>query len=338
MFQKLQKVLNADLALFFNADFNIAYFAGVKPNVACLVIPASGKPKLFVPGFEAARMAKASTIDVVQVGRDFLKEVCRQFPAKKIGIIPNAISHAIAQKVKVEWNAELVSIEEQCQDLRLTKSAEEISRITKACAITDALFQEICSNMHKFKTERDVFTFLNMRISQFGFEPSFPAIVASGKNSATPHHIPTSAKLKGFTVIDFGIIYRNYCSDITRTVFVGTPSEKQRKVYERLLSVQEKCIEKMMPGVVLEDIDDFAHREIGPSMIHCIGHSLGIEVHDVQPRPWTLQPGNVITAEPGTYADFGIRIEDDVLVTEKKPVVLTHAPKNLIVCRRVVNR
>lgn len=337
MFGRLQRFLqdeNIDLALFFNSDLNIAYFAGVKPDAACLAIPASGKPMLFVPGFEAPRMAKFSSVEVVQVGKDFLKTVRENFPVRKIGIIPNSISFSTAQKVKDEWHAELVSVEHICRDLRLVKTREEIARITKACAITDVLFEEICQNMHKFRTERDVSVFLNTRMSQFGFEPSFPAIIAAGKNGATPHHVPSNSKLSGFTVLDFGIIYRNYCSDITRTVFIGTPTEKDRKVYDNLLDVQKKCIEKIKPGVTLEEIDEYAHKEVGPSMIHRLGHSVGIEVHDVQPRPWTLQPGNIVTVEPGTYTSFGIRIEDDILVAEKGPVLLTRAPKELRVFRR----
>jgi Xaa-Pro aminopeptidase len=337
MFGKLQRVLQnerVDLALFFNADANITYFAGVKPDSACLAIPSSGKPKLFVPGFEAPRMAKASAIEVVQVGRDFLKLIHAYFPAKIIGIVPSSVSYASAQRVKDEWNAELVSVEDACRDLRLIKTPEEVACITKACAITDVLFEEICEHMPLFKTERDVSNFLNMRMSQFGFEPSFPAIVASGKNGSTPHHVPANSKLNGFTVLDFGIIYKNYCSDITRTIFIGTPTEKDRKVYDNLLSVQKKCIKKVKPGVTLEEIDEYAHKEIGPSMIHRLGHSVGIEVHDVQPRPWTLQPGNIVTVEPGTYTNFGIRIEDDILVTEKNPVILTKSPKNLIIIRR----
>jgi Xaa-Pro aminopeptidase len=168
-----------------------------------------------------------------------------------------------------------------------------------------------------------------------GVEPSFPSIVASGKNGATPHHVPTAAKLSGFVVLDFGIIYRNYCSDITRTVFVGNPSSADRKTYERLLKVQEECIKKVVPGAKFEQIDAFAHKKVGTAMIHRVGHSLGIDVHDVQPRPWTLQAGNIVTIEPGTYhkGKFGIRIEDDILVSNNGSTILTRASKELRVIR-----
>jgi len=327
--QKFLKAKEIDLALFFNADANITYFAGVKPDIACLAMPAAGKPVLFVPGFEADRMSRASSVKVVQVGKDFLKSVHKLFPASRIGIVPDSISYSTAQKIKAGWSAELVNIEDACRDLRLVKTGEEIKLITKACAITDSLFDELCRNMHLFKTELDVSTFLKMRMNQFGFEPSFPPIVASGKNGATPHHVPSDSKLSGFTVVDFGIICRNYCSDITRTIFVGKPADKDKKAYEKLLEVQEQCIKKIKSGITLEEIDKFAHENVGTSMIHRVGHSLGIEVHDVQPKPWILQPGNVVTIEPGTYGKFGIRIEDDVLVTEKGPVLLTKSSKNL---------
>lgn len=318
-----------DVALFFNQDANLTYFTGVKPHLACLAIPSSGKPLLFVPGFEAERMAKASRVDVVHIEKDLLGTIYKQFPGKNIGVVPSALSFANAQAIRSKWNAKIVSIEDKCIDLRLKKSKEEIAKITKACAITDCLLDELCKNLPLLKTELDAASFLNSYMSQMGFDPSFPAIVASGSNGATPHHVPSHSKLAGFTVIDFGIIYKNYCSDLTRTVFIGKPSQKDRNVYQKLLQVQENCIKKVKPGITLQEINEFARKSVGKTMIHSVGHSLGIEVHDVQPKPLLLQPGCVITIEPGTYPGlFGIRIEDDVLVTQKGPVVLTRSSKN----------
>lgn len=340
MFGKFQKLLqreNLDLALFFNSDANITYFADVKTDLGCLAVPASGKPLLFVPGFEADRLEKLSKVEVVKVGSGFLKDVHKLFPGKNIGIVPGLISYSQAHALQSEWNGKLVNIEEFCKKLRVVKSKEEIRRIAKACAITDCLFEELCAHMHLFKTELDIATFLKLRMSQFGFEPSFPPIVANGKGGAVPHHVPSNAKLNGFTVIDFGIVYENYCSDITRTVFFGVPSEKDKKVYNNLLKVQEDCIKKAVPGAKFEDLNEFAQKSVGKTMIHRVGHSLGIEVHDVQPRPFVLEAGNVITIEPGTYpGKFGIRIEDDVLVAEKGPVVLTKSAKKLRVFERKV--
>ncbi len=334
-FQKYLKDEEIDVALFFNDDSNLTYFAGVRPEMACLAVPSSGESLLFVPGFEAARFSKTASVNVFQVGRDFLKDVRKEFPGKVVGIVPSAVSFDLANKVKSEWKCEFSSVEDKCRDLRVVKTEAEILRTAQACRMTDKLFEELCDNFKSFKTELDVAAFFKSRMCLLGVEPSFPSIVASGKNGATPHHVPTAAKLSGFVVLDFGIIYRNYCSDITRTVFVGNPSSADRKTYERLLKVQEECIKKVVPGAKFEQIDAFAHKKVGTAMIHRVGHSLGIDVHDVQPRPWTLQAGNIVTIEPGTYhkGKFGIRIEDDILVSNNGSTILTRASKELRVIR-----
>ncbi len=333
-FQKYLQIEAVDVALFFNDDSNLTYFSGVKADMACLAIPASGKPLLFVPGFEAERLARSATVDVVQVGKGFLKAVRDEFPGKKAGVVPSCISYADAKAVEAEWR-KVVSVEEKCTELRLVKTREELARITKACAITDVLFVELCENMKSFRTELDAATFLKSRMSLLGFEPSFPPIVAAGRNGATPHHVPGHGKLSGFVVLDFGIVYKNYCSDITRTVFVGNPTAADKRVYENLLKIQKACIHKVSPEILFEDIDALARKMVGSSMIHRIGHSLGIDVHDVQPRPLMLREGNVVTIEPGTYHPnkFGIRIEDDILVTKKSPIILTRSSKELVVIR-----
>ncbi|HLF54092.1 MAG TPA: Xaa-Pro peptidase family protein [Candidatus Nanoarchaeia archaeon] len=330
---ELQKYLQGkiDIALFFNNDANITYFSGTKPENACLAIPANGKPALFVPGFEAERMKETSTIEVVKLDKDFLKNICSRFPARKIGIIPGAISYQTAEAVKTMWNAELVSVEQKCKELRMAKTKEEIARTTKACTITDEILQDLFDNIGKCRTEIDAATFLKTKMSQYGLEQSFPPIVATAGNAAIPHHIPENAKLKGFTVIDFGIIYKNYCSDITRTIFVGSLTDKQREIYEKVRKVQEASVKKCSIGNTLDKIDEEGHKALGEKFIHRIGHSLGIEVHDVQTRPLKLKEGMIVTIEPGLYekGKYGIRIEDDVLITKDKPVVLTKTTKKL---------
>jgi len=325
-----------DLALFFNKDSNLTYFSQAKPDYACLAMPANGKPILFVPGFEAERIAKQATVEVVKTDRNVLEKVRALYPARKIGVISNQLTYANAQKIQKLWNAELTDISAQCTRMRLVKNEEEIAKITKACAITDHILQELCAKLPQYKTELDAATFLKTRMSQYGFEPSFPPIIATAGNAATPHHVPTHTKLNGFTVIDFGLIYKNYCSDITRTVFIGKPAERQKKVYARVLEVQEESIRKCKSGITLEEIDKEAHEKLGPEFIHKIGHSLGIEVHDVQPSPFEFEPNAITTVEPGVYLPkkYGIRIEDDILVTKKEPIVLTKTTKELISIRR----
>lgn len=332
--QRQLKASNVDTALFFDEDPNIRYFSGVPVEKGCLVVPAKGKPVLFVPGFEADRLSRSSAVKVVKCGRSMLDDVESYCRIDSAGVVPSNVSYAVVDAL-AKRKVQLSDIGELCTSLRVVKSKEEIARHAKACAITDVLFEELLKMLPNCRSERDAVSYLKWLMAQAGFEPSFAPIVASGRNAAVPHHVPDDTKLSGFTVIDFGIVYENYCSDMTRTVYIGVPSKRERDVYEKLLAVQESCIGRMRAGESFEAVDAFARKSVGKSMIHRVGHSLGVEVHDVQPRPWTLAPGNVVTVEPGTYPGrFGIRIEDDVVVTKSEPVVLSRAPKDLILVSR----
>lgn len=333
-FQKCLSKVGVDFAILFDADSYLSYFAGVKAERACLVIPKSGKSLLFVPGFEADRLSKESDIEVVKTDRDLLGNVKSRFSGSRVGVFSDGISYQQALALQSAWKCELVDVEGLARDLRVVKSREEINRISKACAFTDVLFDELVSNFHLFKSEVDASAFLKSRMALFGLEPSFSPIVASGRNAATPHHVPSQSKLSGFTVIDFGVVYKNYCSDMTRTVFVGSPSSADKKVYDKVLSVQGDCVDRVLSDVSLDYVDGFAREKLGKFFVHRIGHSLGVEVHDVQPRPWIFRPGNVVTVEPGFYTDkLGIRIEDEVLVTNRGAITLNWSSKALISIR-----
>lgn len=325
-----------DVALFFNTDPHITYFTGATPEYACLAIPAKGKPALYIPGFEAERIARQTRCKVINPGKNFFESIYRAFSAKKIGVISKHLSYATAKHIQKQWKAKLIDITHACTDLRVIKTSEEIRHITKACAHTDHFFSELVTHLPKCKTELDVASILKHYLTNYNLAPSFPAIVATGKNAATPHHVPSNAKLNGFTVIDFGIVYKNYCSDMTRTVYFGKPTAKEKAIYTNLLAVQNASVERAMPGTTLEAIHDRAKKTLGKPFIHNIGHSLGIEVHDAQPRPLPLIPGTVITIEPGVYTKghYGIRIEDDVLVTRKQPIRLTNSTRELLAIRR----
>lgn len=172
---------------------------------------------------------------------------------------------------------------------------------------------------------------------------SFETIVASGARSALPHGRATSAPLpcRGFLTLDFGIILGGYCSDMTRTVYLGRPKVDERKAYEAVQEAQEAAVAAVAPGVRCGEVDEAARgvlRRAGfaEAFSHSTGHGLGLEIHE-PPRIGAgqtarLQAGMVVTIEPGIYLAnrFGIRIEDMVAVTETGGQVLTPAPKALI--------
>ena len=145
---------------------------------------------------------------------------------------------------------------------------------------------------------------------------------------------------KGFCVIDFGVKYNGYCSDMTRTVFIGKPTKKDRELYDLLLQAQEECVAMVKSGIVAKDIDSHARKVLGKYskyFIHGLGHQLGIEIHENSKRGinkrgnFKLKEGMVITIEPGIYLPRrgGVRIEDDVLINESGLESLTDLPRKL---------
>ena len=146
----------------------------------------------------------------------------------------------------------------------------------------------------------------------------------------------TSKKIsKGFVVLDFGVIYKCYCSDITRTVYVGKPNVKEVYTYDKVLRVQEECINMLKPGGKCSDVFDYSNKQLGKKFTHGLGHDIGLEIHELPNlKPKTnevLKPGMVVTVEPGLYLkEFGIRIEDDVLITKIGYKILTKTKKELI--------
>jgi Xaa-Pro aminopeptidase len=172
---------------------------------------------------------------------------------------------------------------------------------------------------------------------------SFETIVASGVRSALPHGRATTTRLprKGFVTLDFGIIHGGYCSDMTRTVYLGRPSVKERTAYEAVLGAQEAGVEAVHAGASCGEVDEAARsvlRKAGlaEAFSHSTGHGVGLEIHE-SPRIGTgqktrLLAGMVVTIEPGIYlaGEFGIRIEDMVAVTRTGGRVLTPSPKALI--------
>jgi len=192
----------------------------------------------------------------------------------------------------------------------------------------------------KFKTEAQVKAFLEYETKKKGCEMAFPTIVASGKNSSKAHHNTEDIKLKkGFCVIDFGIRYKNYCTDTTRTIYLGKPSKKEIEVYNFLLGVQKKAIGRVRSGEKCAGLFEQVKKDLGKNskyFTHGLGHGLGIKVHEfpdlTEKSKHKIKENSIFTIEPAVYLkNFGIRIEDDILVTKDKIEVLTKVGKDLLI-------
>jgi len=228
--------------------------------------------------------------------------------------------------------------------LRLVKDDEELALMGEAALVGCRLFEHVLGFIRPGLMEVEVAAELEHQARLEGAEGmSFETIVASGMRSALPHGRATTTRLprKGFVTLDFGIILGGYCSDMTRTVYLGRPKPKERAAYEAVLEAQEAGVKAVHAGARCGEVDEAARgvlRKVGlaEAFLHSTGHGVGLEIHE-SPRigagqKTRLLAGMVVTIEPGIYlaGEFGIRIEDMVVVTRTGGQVLTPSPKALI--------
>jgi len=230
------------------------------------------------------------------------------------------------------------------EPLRWIKDDDELVLIKDAAQLGCKLFDHILGVIEPGIAEIEVAAELEFKARKLGAEGmSFETIVASGVRSALPHGRATTALLprRGFLTLDFGVILKGYCSDMTRTVYLGKPKLNERNAYEAVLEAQESAVAAVAAGVSCGDVDEAARgvlRKAGlaEAFTHSTGHGVGLEIHE-SPRigaaqTTRLEAGMVVTIEPGVYfaGQFGVRIEDMVTVTRSGALVLTPATKTLI--------
>jgi Xaa-Pro aminopeptidase len=235
----------------------------------------------------------------------------------------------------------LVATERLVERVRLIKDADELDALREGGRRLSRIAREVPALVREGRAERAIAADIDAAMREAGFSrPAFDTIVASGPNSALPHARPTDRLLQtgDATVLDFGGVYDGYCVDLTRTVQLGAPSAALARLYSAVAEAQQAAIRAVRPGVTASAIDGAARAVLeryglGEAFGHGTGHGLGLEVHE-EPRiarqtprltDHAVEPGMVFTIEPGAYVPGvgGVRIEDDVLVTENGCEVLT---------------
>ncbi|MCD8919203.1 M24 family metallopeptidase [Staphylococcus gallinarum] len=228
-------------------------------------------------------------------------------------------------------------IDQTIKALRNVKSDSEITKIKKACELADKCIEIGVAYLSEGVTEREVVNHIENEIKRYGVnEMSFDTMVLFGDHAASPHGTPGNRKLQQdeFVLFDLGVIYDNYCSDMTRTVQFGTPSKEAQAIYDVVLKAELEAIAAIKPGVTIKDVDAIARNIIseagyGEYFPHRLGHGLGLEEHEYQDVSSSnnnqFEAGMVVTVEPGVYVPgvAGVRIEDDILVTEDGYEILT---------------
>lgn len=230
-------------------------------------------------------------------------------------------------------------------EARSVKSAEEIELIKKAQSLTDGAFAHVCGFIKEGITEKELALEIEWFMRKGGAAAvSFDLIAISGKKTSLPHGIPSDKKIEAgdFITMDIGCKVGGYCSDMTRTVAIGKADDKMKEIYSIVLSAQSAALAAVCAGAAASDVDKAARDIItqagyGACFGHGTGHGVGLYIHELPTVSYrskaVLKPGNVITIEPGIYlpGQFGVRIEDMVVVTESGCDNLTKSPKELII-------
>lgn len=283
----------------------------------------------------------------------------RQGKIKKLGIETNNLTVNEYVSLRKIFKSKSALISYNISENRIVKEQIEIDSIKKACSLTDRTFEHILKKIKPGISEKELAFEIEMFIKKHGGDLAFESIVAFGKHSAVPHHKPGNqrSKIKDQILLDFGAKIDNYCSDMTRVVFLGKATNEQKKVYETVLEAQKRAMDYISSKCKIQsskleieaaDVDKAAHDYIrqqgfGDNIFHSLGHGVGLEIHEaprLSPKSKeVLKPGMVFTIEPGIYLPagrqglpnkFGIRIEDTVVLQENGLKILTHSPKEII--------
>lgn len=339
-----QKHLDAIIIL---SDYNRRYLSGFTGTSGALVI--SKDEQYLITDFRYIEQASSQAKDFAIINRtnSIIEEVKNLLHDKQYDDI-GFEGHDVSYDTYVELNKSrltLISISNAVDKIREVKDEEEIALIKKAATIVDDTYDYILTIAKAGMTEKELKAKLEAKMLELGAEgPSFNTIVASGYRGALPHGVASDKVIEqgDMVTIDFGAYYNGYCSDITRTFAIGEPDPKLKELYNIVLKSQLKAIEEIKPGMTGKEADALARDYLesqgyGKEFGHSLGHGIGLDIHEGPMLAKTvnnkLQVNNCVTIEPGVYIDGlgGIRIEDDILITENGCEVFTKCTKDLIV-------
>jgi Xaa-Pro aminopeptidase len=351
-------------ALIVTTPANIRYLANHIGTAGTLLVTATDIQLLVDFRYkEAVRSRQGSPAacpglricDVPESYDEALVSAAMASPARIIGIEAGHLTVARQEWLTRTWQSKsagitLRSTERLIERFRAVKDAAEVRVLREAAQRLTAVAATALESIRIGITEREVAAVIETALRRAGYErPAFDTIVASGPNSALPHYRAGDRALHtgDLVVLDFGGVLDGYCSDLTRTVSVGNPSPESSRLHAAVREAQAAAIDAVKPGATTTDVDGAARRVLvghglGEAFGHGTGHGLGLDVHE-EPRvsklrsetpPERLDPGMVFTIEPGAYVPGfgGVRIEDDVLVTETGCEVLTSVPRDLRAC------
>lgn len=357
MNQRIQKLIDKFQALGVDAVlvsgvYNRRYLSGFTGSNAYLYISADKQKLLTDFRYITQATAQCPDFDVVEYRGSGLCETLSRFlkedGVKVCGFEGRQMVFAEYQMISkglpdVEWK----TIGNAIEEIRMIKSPEELVLLRKASKIGDDAFTHMLNFIKPGMTEKEIALELEFTMRKLGADGlSFESIIASGTNGALPHARPTDKKIQTgeLLTMDFGCIYQGYCSDMTRTIAIGEVNDKLKEIYEIVYRAHMEALAALKPGRVCSEMDSIARDIIaeagyGEYFGHSLGHSVGLEVHELptlsQKDQSVLREGMMATIEPGIYIEGvgGVRIEDLAVVTADGAESLVTSEKKLIVIK-----
>jgi Xaa-Pro aminopeptidase len=328
---------------------NWYYLTGFTGDSGALIVSPKGSALVTDGRFTVQGREETSGVRVVLQKGSLLESVAqflKQSSARKVGFDPGQLTVTRLASLRKAAGSRMrwVPAPGKVEALRMRKDASELLQMRKAAVLAGDVVQAAIRLLKPGIREFEVAAEIEFQMRKRGASgPAFETIVAFGERAALPHARPTAKRLRKneLVVLDLGVILGHYCSDITRTVFLGRASRRIRTWYQAVLEAQTAAIAAVRAGASCGDVDAAARQvltgyRLDRLFVHSTGHGLGLEVHEdprvARGQKRRLEPGNVITIEPGVYAQGigGIRIEDDVAVHQDRTEVLTRIPRDLI--------
>jgi Xaa-Pro aminopeptidase len=350
--ERIQEFLpDRDTAALITSEINCRYFSGFAYTDGAVLITRDGAYLLCDFRYiEAAQKHASPAVTVVQFQRlyDTINDIILKKNIKRLMIEEESVTLARLAELKERLNAELltdVGLSAKIRAVRVIKTADEIALITKAQRIAEKALTELLNFVKPGVTERAMSVELEHLIHVYGGERvAFELITVAGANTSLPHGVPGDYVVRDgdFFTFDIGAVYQGYHSDMTRTYAVGHATDKMREVYDAVYRAHMLAAQKVVAGNTTADVDLAARDYIeskgwGECFGHSTGHGVGLEIHE-DPRVYktdktVLKDGMVITDEPGIYlpGEFGVRIEDMIVVDGDHSYTLAAMPKELIV-------
>lgn len=330
---------------------NVTYLTGFAGEDSWAIVTKTGLYLLTDSRYtEQAEKECVQTTIVQRAGAEPIAQAGGKFLAKlksiKTAGIEKSVSVGMYETLKKNAGIPLKPVAGIVEEPRRIKDRDETAAIRAAAAIAAEAFGEILQQISPGITENELAGALDLEMRKLGAKNSFETIVAFGANGSRPHHRPTQKRLgrRDAVLIDFGARYKGYCSDITRSFAFGTPTPAYRAAYAVVERAQAAAIATAKAGVEMVEVDAAARaviRESGlPVYGHGTGHGIGLEIHEdpflKENAQGKLQAGQIITIEPGIYlpGKLGIRIEDDILITETGCEVITSKCPHIPILQR----